>query len=83
MKIAILGAGAIGSLLGGLLAEDGNEVWFIDIWKEHLERITREGLRIESSWRKRVIKGIQTAESAGEVGKVDLVILLVKSYTTE
>jgi 2-dehydropantoate 2-reductase len=27
MKIAIVGAGAMGSLFGGLLAEAGHEVW--------------------------------------------------------
>ncbi|KUK66575.1 MAG: 2-dehydropantoate 2-reductase, partial [Parcubacteria bacterium 34_609] len=32
MKITIVGAGAMGSLFGGLLAESGNEVLLIDIW---------------------------------------------------
>ena len=31
MKIAILGAGAMGSLYGALLSK--NEVWCIDVWR--------------------------------------------------
>ena len=31
MKIAVVGAGAMGSLFGGLLAEAGHEVWLCDI----------------------------------------------------
>jgi 3-hydroxyacyl-CoA dehydrogenase len=34
MKIAIVGAGAMGSLFGALLAEGGHEVWLCDIWQE-------------------------------------------------
>ncbi len=37
MKIAILGAGAMGCLYGGLLSEAGNEVWLLDIWEEHIK----------------------------------------------
>jgi ketopantoate reductase len=29
MKIAVVGAGAMGSLFGGLLAEAGNKVWLL------------------------------------------------------
>ncbi|AOT72623.1 ketopantoate reductase family protein [Geosporobacter ferrireducens] len=83
MKIAILGAGAIGSLYGGLLAEGGNEVWFLDLWKEHLEVIKKNGLIVQKYGAKRIITGIQAAVSAEEIGPVELVILLVKSYASQ
>ena len=42
--VAVLGAGAMGSLFGGLLAEGGMQVTLIDPWKEHIEAINRDGL---------------------------------------
>ena len=47
MKIAILGAGAMGSLFGGLLAERGEAVTLIDVNDAHLDAIRRDGLRID------------------------------------
>jgi len=42
MKIAILGAGAMGSAIGALLAKAGQEVARIDVWKEAVETINSE-----------------------------------------
>jgi len=56
MRIAIVGSGAMGSLFGGLLAESGNEVYLLDIWKEHVETINRKGLWIEGLSGDRFIK---------------------------
>ena len=36
LKVAVLGAGAMGCLFGGLLAEKGLNVILIDVWKEHV-----------------------------------------------
>ena len=47
MKIAIVGAGAMGSLFGSLLAEGGHEVWLYDIWQDHIKALKRSGLKIE------------------------------------
>ena len=33
--VVVLGAGAMGSLFGGLLAEGGLEVTLVDPWNEH------------------------------------------------
>ena len=48
MNIAILGAGAMGSLFGGLLAETGASVTLLDINQQHLDAIRRDGLRLET-----------------------------------
>jgi len=37
MKIAVVGAGAMGSLFGAMLAEAGSEVWLYDVWIEHVQ----------------------------------------------
>ena len=46
MKVAVLGAGAMGCLFGGLLAEKGLNVILIDVWKEHVEAINKNGLKM-------------------------------------
>ena len=46
LKVAVLGAGAMGCLFGGLLAEKGLNVILIDVWKEHVDAINKEGLKI-------------------------------------
>jgi 2-dehydropantoate 2-reductase len=83
MKIAIVGAGAMGSLFGGLLAESGNEVYLLDIWEEHVETINKKGLWIEGLSGDRFIK-IKAVTEAKEIdGISDLIIIFVKSYHTE
>lgn len=44
MKIAIAGAGAMGSRLGLMLHQSGNEVILIDRWPAHIEAIRNNGL---------------------------------------
>ncbi len=83
MKIAVLGAGAMGSLYGGLLAEGNNEVWLIDIWKEHVERINKEGLKIEGKSGERIVEKIKATINPKEIGVVDLVLVFVKSTITD
>ena len=39
MKIAVVGAGAMGSLFAGHLAEVEKDVWVYDIWEEHIQAI--------------------------------------------
>jgi 2-dehydropantoate 2-reductase len=83
MKITIVGAGAMGSLFGGLLAESGNEVYLLDIWKEHVETINKKGLWIEGLSGDRFIK-IKAVTEPKEIGIAsDLIIIFVKSYHTE
>ena len=44
MKIAIAGAGAMGSRLGIMLHQGGNDVTLIDQWPAHIEAIRKNGL---------------------------------------
>lgn len=83
MKVVIVGAGAMGSIYGGFLAEAGNEVYFLDVFKEHVDNINRDGLWIEGSSGNRYIKGIKATSDPEEVGVVDLAIVFVKSTITD
>lgn len=85
MKITILGAGAMGSLYGGLLAEAGeNQVTLVDIWKDHIEAINANGLSITGmDGVERLVAGLTGVTSAAEAGATDLVIVFVKATMTE
>lgn len=44
--VVVLGAGAMGSLFGGLVAEGGLNVTLVDPWTEHIDTIRKNGLRM-------------------------------------
>lgn len=83
MKVVVLGAGAMGSLYGGLLADSGNEVWLLDVWKEHVDTINEKGLTIEEKGIYRMIKNIRATTDPGDIGTADLLIVFVKSTVTK
>jgi 2-dehydropantoate 2-reductase len=82
MRIAMLGSGAMGGVFGSLLVKAGFEVIFLDIWKEHIEKIQKEGLRVRDSSGEQLIP-VKAYSSPDGVGPVDLVFLMVKAYDTE
>lgn len=47
MEITIIGAGAIGGVLGAYLVKDGKMVTFCDIDKDHVHAMNKQGLTIE------------------------------------
>jgi 2-dehydropantoate 2-reductase len=82
MKITIVGAGAMGSLFGALLAEGGHEVRLLDIWHEHVDAVNKKGLSVEREGKIRSVV-LQASTNLREAGKADLVIVFVKSSQTE
>ncbi|MFX0067111.1 MAG: 2-dehydropantoate 2-reductase [Candidatus Hermodarchaeota archaeon] len=45
-KVAIIGAGPSGGILGAYLTKKNVNVTLVDIWKDHMEAIQRDGLQI-------------------------------------
>ncbi|OEU81119.1 MAG: hypothetical protein BA873_12925 [Desulfobulbaceae bacterium C00003063] len=82
MKTVIIGAGAMGSLFGGLLTEAGADVWLLDVWKEHVETLQKTGLSIEWEGCTRIIP-VNATTDMQKPGKADLVIIFVKSLHTQ
>lgn len=80
-RIAVLGSGAMGSLFGGLLAANGEDVTLIDTRTEHVGAIEAEGLQIRSAGDERTVDVPATTDPAS-VGRVELLIVFVKSYQT-
>ena len=82
LKVAVLGAGAMGCLFGGLLAEKGLNVILIDVWKEHVEAINKKGLKMDGHGGDRFIK-VQATTDPSTVGVVDAVIVMCKATVLE
>jgi 2-dehydropantoate 2-reductase len=82
VKIAIVGAGAMGSVYAGILGDAGNEVWAVDVWAEHVEAIRTHGLRVEGASGSRTVR-IEATSDAGEVGACDLVVISTKAMHVE
>jgi 2-dehydropantoate 2-reductase len=81
MKIAVVGAGAMGSLFGGRLAEGGQDVWLVDVWREHVDAIRAGGLACTEQGETRRI-AVRATTRPDEIGPVELVIVLVKHNET-
>lgn len=81
MKFAILGAGALGSALGGVLTEAGHEVWLITRNAAHVAAINQHGLTLRTSGVDRTVPA-RAATNAAAAGVVDCAIVLVKSAQT-
>ena len=79
MKIAIIGTGGVGGYFGGRLAKAGNDVTFLARGK-HLEAILSRGLIVQSIKENFTLQPVQATDSITSIGKVDLVLLCVKSW---
>lgn len=83
MKIAIMGAGAMGSLIGGLLAENNEDVIFVDPWEEHVNSINENGLSMQVTGEEKRYVEVKATTDPSDVGIVDAMIFLVKGTKTE
>ena len=83
MRILVFGAGAVGSVLGGLLARAGHAVTLLGRAR-HMAAVRERGLSIDGIWGCHHVQGTTTADAPAElVGRVfDWVLVTVKAYDT-
>ncbi|MES2361491.1 MAG: 2-dehydropantoate 2-reductase [Pseudomonadota bacterium] len=79
MKIAIFGAGGIGSYLGAALARQGADVTLI-CRGAHLAAIRQHGLRVVGTAGDFSVDNLRATDDPGAVGEVDVIISCVKLY---
>jgi 2-dehydropantoate 2-reductase len=80
VKIAIVGAGAIGGLVGAKLALAGEEVTFI-VRGANLEALRARGVRLLlADGTEQVASGLRATDDPAAAGPQDLVILAVKAH---
>ncbi len=68
----------MGSVYAALFASAGHEVWAIDRWREHVEAMRRNGLRVDGASGDRTVKVNATTEPR-DAGPCDLVVLATKA----
>jgi 2-dehydropantoate 2-reductase len=81
LKIAVMGAGAVGCYFGGMLARAGHDVTLI-ARPQHVEAIRRHGLRLEAVKFDEQVR-LNASSDAGAVQGADVVLFSVKSTDTE
>src|SRR5437763_13991486 len=83
MKIAIIGAGAIGGYVGVKLALSGEDVTFI-VRGANLDAIRRDGMKlVMSDGSSHVAHGVKASSDYAAAGPQDLVILAMKAHQVE
>jgi 2-dehydropantoate 2-reductase len=79
MKVAVIGAGSVGGLLGGLLARAGIEVVFL-ARGQSLQVLQQEGLRISSPLGEFSIRPVVASADPAALGRADVVLVGVKAW---
>lgn len=84
MRVLVVGAGAIGSVLGGFLASGGHDVTLLGrAW--HLDAIRDRGLRITGLWGDHLVEGLPLATDREAIERqhgFDWVFVCVKAHHT-
>lgn len=80
-RMAVLGAGAIGSTLGADLTRAGRDVALVDQWPAHVEAMKAHGLRVEMADETHAVpvRAFHLCELASARLEFDLVFLACKS----
>jgi 2-dehydropantoate 2-reductase len=78
MRYAVVGLGAVGSLLGGLLAKTGDNITLIGK-KNQVDVIKKNGITIDGV---HIIENLHVADKFSSLTDVDVVFVCVKSYDT-
>ncbi len=88
MRIAIIGAGAVGAYVGGHLARDGHDLVMVDPWPAHVEAMNAGGLALvgmsdaECFTAKVRAMHVTDVQSLSREGAVDIAFVCMKSYDT-
>jgi 2-dehydropantoate 2-reductase len=83
MKIAVIGAGAIGGLVGAKLALAGNDVTFL-VRGANLEAIRRDGITlVAADGERQVARNVTASDDYRATGPQDIVILAMKAHQVD
>jgi len=84
MKLLVMGAGAMGTTVGGFMALAGHDVTLIGR-NPHIEALKSKGLLITGIWGEHTTRNFRAFTSTGELddSRYDMILLAVKSYDTE
>jgi 2-dehydropantoate 2-reductase len=83
MKLAILGAGAVGCAYGYLLSQGGHDVVLLDVWREHVEAMRDYGLRVQGTDGELPAQPVTATTDVAAVEDAEAVLVLVKAFSTD
>ena len=83
MRICVIGAGSLGSAIGGTLALAGEDVVLVTRNAEHVAAIRSDGLRLDDGGGAVRVARVSATTSYDGLDPVDVAIVLVKSFDTE
>lgn len=81
-RVAIVGAGAMGSVYAGLMADAGHEVYAVTLWADHAAAMARNGLRVEGVSGDRTVR-VHASTTTDGIGICDLVMITTKAMDVE
>lgn len=81
VKVAIVGAGAMGCVFGAAIADSGCETILIDVSREVVDAINAAGVLVRRDGVERHVR-VPAARDPASVGAVDLLIVFVKGFHT-
>ena len=83
-RIAVIGAGAIGSSVAADLTAAGHDITIVDQWPAQVEGMKRDGLRIvmPDLELRTPMRALHLCELAAHHPVFDIVLMAVKSYDT-
>lgn len=84
MKILVVGAGTIGSIVGGYLSGEGYDVLLIDGWAENVNKLNRDGLKISGTRGEHHfnVKALEIDKLNDLNENFDVILISVKTYDT-
>jgi 2-dehydropantoate 2-reductase len=81
LKVCIVGCGAVGSLFAAHLAQKGEaDVWAYDVWKDHVDAIRKNGLRLSGA--AEFTAKLNATSNAKELPRCDYGIVATKAIHT-
>lgn len=81
MRVAVVGAGAMGSIFGARFQEGGLDTVLVDVSEPLVEKLNADGVTVVQGDEERVVRVPATSDPAS-VGECDLVVFFVKCYHT-
>jgi len=82
MKYAVIGLGAVGSIVSGLLTKSGENVVLIGK-KNQIDIINQNGIRINGIKGSILVENVYASSDLSSIKDVDLIIICVKSQDTQ
>ena len=84
MKVAIIGAGAMGQLFGAKIVDAGEDVVFLDVDQRTVDALNNEGIEVVNTAGERTVKVSATASQPANWNEpVDFALFFVKGFYTQ